>query len=251
MLNFSASTIRYEPYPLAVLRPAMDPALYGELCRSFPDAALFGTIPKYDYKLSLSEKFNSATYERFLAENRSWGRFHAWIKSEDFIRQTVQFLSSNNIDLDLTDYLGPASQKLSNSLSRILGPKRPSRSARLRSRFEFSVLKADGGEVAPHTDTPKKIVTLVLSMIRDGEWDPKFGGGLDVNRATDNAYAFNWKNRIVPWEKIEVIDTVSFVPNQCIVFVKTFNSLHSVRRMTEKGSNALRKTVTIVIERDE
>jgi hypothetical protein len=251
MLNFSASTIRYEPYPLAVLRPAMDPALYDDLCRSFPDTTLFGTIPKYDYKLSLSEKFNSEKYEKFLAEHPSWNRFHSWIKSEDFIRQTVQFLSANNIDLDLPDYLGPASQKLSNGLGRVLRGKLPLRSGRLRSRFEFSVLKADGGEVAPHTDTPKKIITLVLSMIRDGEWDLKYGGGLDVNRATDNAYAFNWNNRLVPWEKIEVIDTVSFVPNQCVVFVKTFNSLHSVRKMTEKGSNALRKTVTIVIERDE
>jgi len=42
-----------------------------------------------------------------------------------------------------------------------------------------------------------------------------------------------------------------FVPNQCIIFIKTFNSLHSVKRMTETGSNLLRKTITIVIEHDE
>jgi hypothetical protein len=42
---------------------------------------------------------------------------------------------------------------------------------------------------------------------------------------------------------------VPFVPNQCTVFVKTHNSLHSVREMTQKGSRALRKSVTIVIER--
>jgi hypothetical protein len=56
---------------------------------------------------------------------------------------------------------------------------------------------------------------------------------------------------MVPWDKIEVLDTIPFVPNQCTVFVKTFNSLHSVRKMKEKGSDALRKTVTIVIEKDE
>jgi hypothetical protein len=121
----------------------------------------------------------------------------------------------------------------------------------LHTRFEFSVLKGDGGEVAPHTDTPKKIITLVLSMIREGEWDTRFGGGLQINRATDNAYAFNWSNRIVPWEKVELVDTIPFVPNQCIIFVKTFNSLHSVRNMTQHGSSALRKTVTIVIEKDD
>jgi hypothetical protein len=113
------------------------------------------------------------------------------------------------------------------------------------------VLRADGGEVAPHTDTSKKIITLVMTMIGEDEWKPEFGGGLDVNRATDPAYAFNWNNRMVPWDKIEVLDTVPFVPNQCTVFVKTFNSLHSVRKMTQKGSDALRKTITIVIEHDE
>jgi len=88
-------------------------------------------------------------------------------------------------------------------------------------------------------------------MIRDGEWAPRFGGNLDVNRPTDPAYAFNWTNRVVPWDKVEVVDTIPFIPNQCIVFVKTHNSLHSVRRMTETGSKALRKTVTINIEKDE
>jgi len=75
-------------------------------------------------------------------------------------------------------------------------------------------------------------------------------GGLQINRATDNAYAFNWSNRIVPWDKVEVVDTIPFLPNQCMIFVKTFNSLHSVRKMTQHGSSALRKTVTIVIEKD-
>lgn len=119
-----------------------------------------------------------------------------------------------------------------------------------RTRFEFSALKAGGGEVAPHTDTPKKIITLVLSMIKGGEWNPGIGG-LDVNRATDPRYSFNWRNQRVPWESVEVLKTVPFVPNQCIVFVKTFNSLHHVRRMEEPGSLALRKSVTIVIERRE
>ncbi|MGN6720494.1 MAG: hypothetical protein ACTHLX_24275 [Candidatus Binatia bacterium] len=113
------------------------------------------------------------------------------------------------------------------------------------------MFKADGGEVAPHTDTPKKIITLVLSMIREGEWDTRFGGALQINRATDNAYAFNLNNRIVPWDKVEVVDIISFVPNQCIIFVKTFNSLHSVRKMTQHDSSALRKTVTITIQKDD
>lgn len=251
MLNYSAADARYEPYPLVVLRPSLDAKTYDELCDNFPDVSLFGPIRGYEYKLSLSEKFAADNYHKFIRENRPWNRFHSWLKSDEFIRKTIEFLKQKNIDLDVDKFLEPTSKRIGRALGEIRSGRFPSTSPRLRSRFEFSVLKADGGEVAPHTDTPKKIITLVQTMIKDGEWNPAIGGGLDVNRATDTKYAFNWKNKMVPWDKIEVLDTIPFVPNQCTVFVKTFNSLHSVRKMKEVGSKALRKTVTIVIERDQ
>ena len=250
MLNFAATHIRHEPYPLVVLRPALQPAVYSELCDSYPDLSLFETHPKYDYKLILSQKFQKAAYARFIRETRSWYRFHAWLKSDEFIRGMVDFLKSNGIDLGVDRSFESVSRRLGRVLTAVKDRRLPSIAPRLRTRFEFSVLKADGGEVAPHTDTPKKMITLVLSMIKDGEWNPAIGG-LDVNRALDSRYSFNWKNQRVPWESVEVLETIPFVPNQCIVFVKTFNSLHSVRRMEEPGSPALRKSVTIVIERRE
>lgn len=248
MLSFTPSDVRYEPYPLVVMRPAMDHTLYDELCRTFPTPDLFEVVPKYDYKLSLSEKFAAKNYHRFLARNAAWSRFYSWIKSDDFIKQTAACLKAQHIDLNLDRYFGTVAARVIGGMKR---GRLPGLYPRLRSRFEFSVLKADGGEVAPHTDTPKKIITLVVSMIREGEWDAHFGGGLQINRATDPAFAFNWTNQIVPWDKVDTIDTIPFVPNQCIMFVKTFNSLHSVRRMTQHGSAALRKTVTIVIEKDD
>jgi hypothetical protein len=47
---------------------------------------------------------------------------------------------------------------------------------------------------------------------------------------------------------MEVLDTYEFGPNQLILFVKTFNSWHSVRPMKGKGSKQLRRTLTINIE---
>jgi hypothetical protein len=252
MLNFSAARVRYEPYPLVVLRPAVAPDLYDELCNTYPDTSLFGTHPKYDHKLSLSEKFMKGNYNTFIERTRPWKEFHGWLKSEEFIRATLGFLESVGIDLDVAKSFEPVPKRIGRALGAMVKDRRlPSLPPRLRSRFEFSVLEADGGEVAPHTDTPKKIVTLVLSMVKKGEWDPAIGGGLDVNRSLDPRYAFNWNNRSVPWESVEVLETIPFVPNQCIVFVKTFNSLHSVRPMRQKGFRALRKSVTIVIEKDE
>jgi hypothetical protein len=113
------------------------------------------------------------------------------------------------------------------------------------------MLPADGGSVIPHTDVPKKLVTLVVSMVEEGEWDPRWGGGTEVDRTTDFRYAYNWLNRPVPFERVEALHTYEFAPNQCVVFVKTFNSLHCVRPMRGAGSSAMRRTLTINIEHDE
>lgn len=249
MLNFNKVDMRYEPYPLAILRPAMADDHYMTLADNFPDERIFDVLPKFPYKLSLSEKWAPQNYRKFLRENKPWREFHAWVKSDAFIESTIAFLAENYVDLPLHEAFETPSQRLRRGLRSIKHGHFPSRGLRLRSRFEFSSLKADGGRVEPHTDVPRKVITLVLSMIRPGEWDTAYGGGLDINRAKDNRYAYNWQNRMVPWDKIEILDTVPFVPNQCIVFVKTHNSLHSVREMTQKNSKALRKSVTIVIEK--
>jgi hypothetical protein len=251
MLNYNKVEMRYEPYPLAVLRPALAAEHYDRLAGSFPDEKLFGTLPKFPYKLSLSEKWAPDNYARFLRETKVWNDFHSWVKSDDFIFKTVEFLKNNHVDLPLAEAFETGSQKLKRFVKSMGRGNLPSRGLKLRSRFEFSSLKADGGTVEPHTDAPRKVITLVISMIKEGEWDTAYGGGLDVNRTNDKRFAYNWENQMVPWEGIEVIDTVPFVPNQCTVFVKTHNSLHSVRPMTQKGSRALRKSVTVVIERDE
>ena len=47
---------------------------------------------------------------------------------------------------------------------------------------------------------------------------------------------------------MDILHTYEFRPNQAVVFVKTFNSWHSVRPMSAHGSKLLRKTLTINIE---
>ena len=110
------------------------------------------------------------------------------------------------------------------------------------------MLPADGGHVLPHTDSPGKIITIVVSMARPGEWDPSFGGGTDINRARDAKLKFNYVNRQAGFEDMEVLHTFEFRPNQAVVFIKTYNSWHSVRPMTVKGSPLMRRTLTIVVE---
>ena len=95
----------------------------------------------------------------------------------------------------------------------------------LEARFEFSALPADGGNLPPHTDAPTKIVTMIVSILEDGEWDEAIGGGTDVNWPKDDTATFNQMNRVAGFDEMEVLDTYPFTPNQCVVFVKTFNAV--------------------------
>lgn len=89
---------------------------------------------------------------------------------------------------------------------------------------------------------------MIVPILREGEWDPSFGGGTEVNRPKVERHRFNRVNRLAGFEHMAVLDTYEFTPNQGVVFVKTLNSWHWVRPMTGRGSNALRKTLTINIE---
>src|SRR5262245_33915896 len=124
MLNFSAAQIRYEPYPLVVLRPALARDLYDELCNTYPDTSLFGPHPKYDYKLTLSEKFMKGNYNTFIEQTRPWARFHRWLKSGEFIRATLGFLESIGIDLDVDKSFEPVPKRIGRALGAILKDRR-------------------------------------------------------------------------------------------------------------------------------
>jgi len=251
LLSFDNMAFRYEPYPIGVASKVIDPSYYDELVENYPPIDLFKFMPKFGQKYTLSQKFNAEKYHDYIAKHPCWKKFHAWIKTEGFIDHVEKMLLEHGIDLGLDQYRIEGAKKLRKNWKDMRKGRLPRRDPHLRTRFEFSMLPAGGGSVIPHTDTPRKIITLIVSMIREGEWDPSFGGGTDVNRPKDPRKYFNRLNKMLDFDEVEVLDTFEYNPNQCVVFVKTFNSLHSVQPMTGSGSDAMRKTLTINIETDE
>ena len=63
----------------------------------------------------------------------------------------------------------------------------------------------------------------------------------------DRSRIYNYHNRFMEFDETEVLKTYPFTPNQCLLFIKTYNSWHSVLPMTGPAT-ALRKTLTINIE---
>ena len=246
MFSYDHLRFRYEPFPIGIAKPALAGDLYRELVDSYPPRELFAYLPKVGHKYSLSEKSNGEAYAKFIRGQKVWRELHAWIKSDAFIPAVMQTLKAHHIDLGQKP-LGGAKRALKAVRNLARGRRRPL-PPQLSTRFEFSMLPADGGYIMPHTDSPSKIVTLIVSMAGEDEWDPAFGGGTDVNRPKDVRRAFNRMNAQAEFDEMEVLDTFEFTPNQVVVFVKTFNSWHSVRPMTGAGSPQMRKTLTINIE---
>jgi hypothetical protein len=239
---------RYEPFPIALARPIMADSTYATFLDNFPAIDIFESFEKMGKigrKFTLSEKENSKTYSDFVQSRPVWREFHAWIKSDDFAYGALEMLKGHHIDLGF-EHVDPTKRMAKRVKTALTGRVSP-REVPLKARFEFSALPADGGWVQPHTDAPSKIVTMVISMAKEGEWNPAWGGGTDVNRPKSTDLAYNQMNALAEFEDMEVLQTYEFTPNQAVIFVKTFNSWHSVRPMSGVAG-MLRRTLTVVIE---
>jgi hypothetical protein len=249
MFSYDHVTFRYDPFPIGLAKPIMEPALYEQLVGEFPPLELFESfeeLGKRGRKYTLSEKENKKVYLDFVQSSPLWRDFYAWIKSDGFPYSVMEMLRQHDIDLGYR-YI-PPTRRLGRLVKNLIRGRPSPHYSPLKARFEFSALPADGGHLVPHTDAPTKIVTMIVSILRNGEWNPSFGGGTDVNQPKDDRYRFNHLNRLAGFEDMEVLHTYEFMANQAVIFVKTFNSWHSVRPMTGVGSDALRRTLTINIE---
>ena len=249
-MSFSLANLelRYEPFPIGVARPIMDDASYRTYLDGYPPMELFEYIPKVGNKYCLSEKYNAPKYHEWIREHGCWREFHRWVKSPDFVFLVLDELARRSVDLGFKRR--STAQMVQRRVRSLLSGRWWQGEDRLSARFEFSMLPADGGSVTPHTDNPDKIITMVVSMVRPGEWDPAYGGGTEVNRHRRPELSFNRMNGKAEFEDMELLDVYEFEPNQCVLFVKTFNSWHCVRPMQGKGSNAMRRSLTINIEHE-
>lgn len=244
MLNLSGPQFDYEPYPVCYVTDVLPPEMYRSLVESYPDKDLFKYMPNLGHKYSLSDINNPDNYYKFLSDTPDWKAFYDHVKSENFINNVLDMLVANNIDLGLRrlKVIAKDGQRKASLLSRLR------RQTEISARFEFSMMPANGGQILPHTDAPHKLITLVLSMMEPGAWDHAWGGGTAVCLPKDRTKVFNHINKAMPLEDVETLKTFPFEENQCVLFVKTYNSWHHVAPMTGPDDAPLRKTLTINIE---
>jgi hypothetical protein len=256
LFSFHKASFIYDPYPIGLSTNVLTETYYSRLVEEWPSIDLFVFKQELGNKYSLSQVNNRRGYRDFIKKSPPWRQFYEHIKSAEFIRQVIATLYQHNIDLGLQavqvrdDRNATAPSHWKERVKTILSRRiSPTNEVTLSARFEFSMLSANKGCIKPHTDSPQKLITLVLSVVRQGEWNPAFGGGTAVLRPKDLAQNYNYVNKQLEFGQTETITIFPFQPNQCVIFVKTFNSLHAVYPMTGEHSDAMRKTITINIER--
>lgn len=248
MLNFDNIRFDYDPYPIGLARRALAPGFYEELIDTFPDDRIFVSKDFNGVKYSLSQLNNKSGYYDHLRKHGVWSRFYRYIKSEGFIADTLTMLKANKVDLRLanTAFRERAIKRFRAFKKGSPQPHFP----KLRSRFEFSSMPITGGSIRPHTDHPSKVVTMVIPILRENEWQEEYGGGTSVVWPKDRSRSFNLANSYLDFDEVDCLRTYPFEPNQCLVFVKTYNSWHAVWPMTGNDPSILRRTLTINIESD-
>jgi hypothetical protein len=251
MLNFDNFEFLYEPFAFGHKKGILAPDVYKEMIENFPPIDLYnrkvdkrGTLKFYLDNVKTVER-----YQKFLSGKPVWRELDRYIRSRQFLDDTFKLLMQHKIDVGYFAEKPSPYRRIRTAVGDVLKRGRlPEFPKAYYGRFQFSILPASGGMLLPHTDQQQKIVTLVIYLPKEGEWDPAWGGGLELCRPKDVTDNFNWMNRKLHFDATQEIVTFPYEPNSCTLFIKAFNSLHCVRPMTAKNSDAMRKTLTINIE---
>lgn len=205
--------MEYEPFPVGFFSPAFSDETYKDLESSWPEHSLFKFLPELGSKFSLSAMDNKNNWLKMI-ESEPWKSFNEYVSSSSFVKFVFHWLKKKGVDVFVSE--------------------------KISTRWEFSMLPGHRGYIKAHTDSPHKVVTLVLSFSND--W-PVDVGGTEIFKAKKPEDSFNFMNRQMAWKKIEFIRRMPFGSNLCTLFVKTHDSLHGVRPLNNPGT--MRKTIVI------
>lgn len=256
MFDFSAAKFRYTPYPIGWAPDVLPADLYLELANSYPDLSQMFKRKSLGNKYILTE-FDGKPYYDVVSISASWRKLYNFIKSPSFVEYLLGFLKEKGIDLGLgginfvsDDFFESPLDKNIKRIHRLgqrIFSKQNNRNFHLTSRFEFGAFPGNGGSQYPHSDAPRKTIALVLSMAKENEWQTEWGGGTAVVWPKDEKKTFNYLNGYMDFKDIDILEEFNFLPNSCVIFVKTFNSWHAVMPI-RAPENVIRKSLVINID---
>lgn len=223
LLSRRLGSLRLEPFCFFQVDDYLPEDLYAALLGSYPEGSEYDPDP--DGKLGFRSSVDPAAVERFCNEHPLWRQLFDFFRSDAFLED--------------------ARRTLAEPLRRARGwaARRPWYNANLRpvpnnflryqlqepvlTTFQFSQLSRDA-VVTPHSDAPRKLVTMLL-YFREPEWQDHWGGATEYYEPLDPARARTWApTDRIPFDEFKPIGSTGFVANRLAGFVRSANSYHGV-----------------------
>lgn len=198
----------------------IDDNLFKELRNNFPDEKFFSK--HNDFAMSFPD--DNENFNRFIADNKNWQKLIKQFQSKDFVEYLMKFFRINNV-------------YYRNSWKKFIPYFKES-----KLNFCFNISK-NGGFSLPHTDSSRKLISLVFFFV-DDDWSKNDGGFVNLYEPIDKKFEYNWRNERVDPKNLTVINSIFPKKNKIYGFKKTKNSYHSVEKVVSKNLS-LRKVLMI------
>lgn len=256
MLNLKDFKFEYDPYPYGIARNIFDNQTYKDLVKNFPHVSkLKMSKDKYRYKVenkfnkfSLSSKNDSELFFDLIKKNEIYVRLVNYLLSYDFKINLLNILLNNNINFGITPKKNSWRKLLRNFLLNFIPYNFLKPAQDIDIAIEFSAIPINGGYLKPHTDGPHKLASIVIPIV-DEYWQDFFNGGTNLLKPKDNRKIYNLLNNTYEFEECDIIKMIQFNSNQLLIFLKTYNSFHSVGPLKGKELGIYRKSITLTIEK--
>lgn len=234
--NASSVDIKLEPYPHLIIKNALDPDIYAQLEKQYPDPqiVLNGREKKntwYDYPACLATQ-NEAI-------SPLWKEFLEYHTSDAFFQDLVALFGDVIIDLypQLQARYGKKLSEFSTSQRKVGAAKNPQnheKDVSLECQFYVNYTEQQRAVRGPHVDRPTELYAALLYFKRDD--DDSQGSNLEVCRARDESAIYPHDKQIkvdhLPMEleldKVEVADSAVYEANTLVLFINSNKSIHAV-----------------------
>lgn len=221
-ISLADGRFSYEPYPIIGLGQTIDRGVQDEMLAQWPPQHFFKFRRELGSVYALSAESNGTNFEWYIENTPVWRDLHAHVTSSAFVQYVLDTLAAGQI---VTGY----------------------RAQQLTSRFEFSMLAAEGGHVMPHTDPPQRVITIEIFLVGQNEWDPAWGGGTAILKPTDITQNYNFMNQPARFEQMTCLETFPYLSGDGVMLVKTFNSYRAIYPMTGRAP-AVRRCLVITLD---
>jgi hypothetical protein len=253
MINLKNITFDYEPFPHGICKNIIDEDIYQKLVDEFPKIEFLkktsdkNNINKFN-KYSLSSNLEKKEFFSVLNGRDILKKFINYLLSREFKKYLIEILYNNNINFGIKVEELNFKKRFKNFLYNISPNFLVKQEQEFEINVEFSSIPFKNGMIKPHTDSQYKFASIVIPIV-DKNWVDNFNGGTNFLKPKNNEKTFNYLNNTLEFNETELIKIIPFERNQFLIFLKTFNSLHSVGPMTGYDENKFRNSLTLTLEK--